>query len=81
MSKASADRPDDEARALVVGRVSFEMTFRCDVDGDSLLVTADGSIALRLARNVEVDIRAVVVNPGAKGSSPEATLRSAGNAV
>ncbi len=62
VSAAAAARPPEKARALVVGQVDFEMSLKCDVEGkdnDYLRVHARGSINLKLAGTIDVDVREV----------------------
>jgi hypothetical protein len=60
VSRDSASVPAHKARALVVGKVNFEMSVKCHSADDSLLVADDGGITLRLAGTLEVDVRPVL---------------------
>lgn len=57
VSRASADVPAHSARALVVGKVAFEMSFKCEPVEDALLIKDDGGMELKLTGTIEVDIR------------------------
>jgi hypothetical protein len=57
VSRDSAGVPAHQARALVVGKVAFEMSFKCETSDGALLVTDSGGIALRLTGTIDVDIR------------------------
>ena len=58
VSYRSAKVPPEDARALVVGRVAFELALRVDPEGDSrLLYSASGSIELKLTGHIDTDIR------------------------
>ena len=63
VSRDAAKRPASDARALIVGKVTFDLSFKCDIAPDKhyLLVGPEGSMALRLTGTIEADIRDVVV--------------------
>ena len=57
VSEESANVPEVEALALVMGTVDFELTTQVDLSGDYLYVRAGGTISLKLNGTIETDIR------------------------
>jgi hypothetical protein len=59
VSTKSADVPPDQARAMVSGQVSFEMSLTVNLEEDYLHPNTKGAIGLKLSGNIDTDIRTV----------------------
>ncbi|HEX6746538.1 MAG TPA: hypothetical protein VF092_04525 [Longimicrobium sp.] len=63
VSARSADLPADAARALVVGKVNFDIGLKTNIIADRLVVNAGGAIELKLSGTIQQDIREVASPP------------------
>src|SRR5687768_7280853 len=63
VSTATEDVPEEQARALIVGTVNFEMTTRVTLEGDRYYLDGAGATELRLSGTIEPDIRIIVDQP------------------
>ena len=58
VSRASANVPAGQARSLIVGSVSFDVTLRCslNVKEDRLMLMSEGGDPLKLAGQISADV-------------------------
>lgn len=59
LSYRTAQAPEDAARALIVGKVDFEIVLNAEPRGDQLRYEKTGSMNLRLKGQISTDIRVV----------------------
>jgi hypothetical protein len=69
VSARSASVPPENARAMVVGQVKFDMTIRTNLEeGDKLRADPGGAIELKFSGTLDTDVRTVEVETPKKGS-------------
>lgn len=57
VSRDSAHVPADQARALIVGNVTFDVDLRCDLrDDGKLALESEGAVGLRLSGKIATDL-------------------------
>lgn len=58
VSTISSAVPEEQARALLIGRVHFDLALRADVSGsDRLVQSSNGALEIKLAGEIDTDIR------------------------
>ncbi|WP_339891828.1 hypothetical protein [uncultured Alteromonas sp.] len=70
VNKASSNVDSSQARALITGTVSFNLTCKCEMlDTDKLIVNDEGSIELSLAGKIDTDIGVIRMEEEKNASS------------
>ena len=66
LSYRTAQAPEESARALIVGKVNFEIALNAEPDGDQMRYAKAGSMNIKLQGQISTDIR---VAEGEKGDA------------
>ena len=79
VSAGSKDVPSENARALIMGNVEFELTVNVEPEGEDYLVYRPaGNVQLKLTGVIQQDIRAESEKPQDKSNEPvELQIKSA----
>ncbi len=64
VSARSADVPAENARAMVVGQISFDLSLRANPDDDKLRLDSRGAIELKFSGTLDTDVRTVDMEKG-----------------
>jgi hypothetical protein len=67
VSRDSAEIPEGDARALIMGPVEFEVSVPCALDGDRLMLMSTGGTALRLKGTISPDLGVELDEESANG--------------